>query len=54
MDAYASEWLQLLIRWVHLITGVAWIGASFYFVLLDNSLRPPVDRSYAEAGDGGE
>jgi len=54
MDAYASEWLQLLIRWVHLITGVAWIGASFYFVFLDNSLRPPVDRSDAEAGVGGE
>ena len=30
-----------LIRWVHLITGIAWIGASFYFVFLDNSLLPP-------------
>ena len=40
MEAYASEWLQLLIRWIHLITGIAWIGASFYFVFLDNSLLP--------------
>src|SRR6185312_6921207 len=36
MDAYAGEWLQFLIRWVHLITGIAWIGASFYFIWLDN------------------
>ena len=41
MEAYAGEWLQLLIRWIHLITGIAWIGASFYFVWLDNSLLPP-------------
>ena len=41
MEAYAGEWLQLLIRWVHLITGIAWIGASFYFKWLDNSQLPP-------------
>ena len=41
MEAYAYEWLQLIVRWVHLITGIAWIGASFYFVWLDNSLLPP-------------
>ena len=49
MDAYAGEWLQLLIRWVHLITGIAWIGASFYFVWLDNSLRPPARARDADA-----
>jgi uncharacterized membrane protein len=54
MEAYASEWLQLLIRWVHLITGVAWIGASFYFVFLDNSLLPPKKKEDADAGVGGE
>jgi uncharacterized membrane protein len=54
VDAYASEWLQLLIRWVHLITGIAWIGSSFYFVFLDNSLLPPVRKEDAEAGIGGE
>jgi uncharacterized membrane protein len=41
MEAYAGEWLQLLIRWVHVITGIAWIGASFYFIWLDNHLQPP-------------
>ena len=54
MEAYASEWLQLLIRWVHLITGIAWIGASFYFVFLDNSLLPPRKKEDADAGIGGE
>jgi len=54
MEAYAGEWLQLLIRWVHLITGIAWIGASFYFVWLDNSLRPPALARDADDGVGGE
>lgn len=34
------EWINLAIRWMHLIFGIAWIGSSFYFVWLDNSLRP--------------
>jgi len=54
MEAYAGEWLQLVIRWVHLITGIAWIGASFYFVWLDNSLQPPADDADARRGVGGE
>ena len=54
MEAYAGEWLQLLIRWVHLITGIAWIGASFYFVWLDNSLLPPALARDADEGVGGE
>ena len=54
MEAYAGEWLQLLIRWVHLITGIAWIGASFYFIWLDNSLRPPRDARDAPEAVGGE
>jgi uncharacterized membrane protein len=54
MEAYASEWLQLLLRWVHLITGIAWIGSSFYFVFLDNSLLPPAEQEDADAGVGGE
>jgi len=41
MEAYALDWLNLLVRWLHLIAGVAWIGASLYFVMLDTSLRPP-------------
>lgn len=54
MDAYASDWLQLVIRWLHLITGIAWIGASFYFVWLDNHLQPPRSEADADRGVGGE
>jgi len=39
--SYGIDWLNLLVRWLHLITGIAWIGASFYFVWLDNTIRPP-------------
>ncbi len=35
------NWLSLIIRWLHIITGIAWIGASFYFVWLDNNLERP-------------
>lgn len=41
--AYLAEWANLLLRWLHMITGVAWIGASFYFIALDNSLEAPKD-----------
>ncbi|GHE82881.1 urate hydroxylase PuuD [Thalassotalea profundi] len=41
MDPYITEWLNLIIRFAHLITGIAWIGASFYFVWLDNHLENP-------------
>ena len=41
MEAYFFDWLNLFFRWFHVITGVAWIGASFYFVWLDLSLREP-------------
>ena len=52
---YALEWLNLLLRWLHIITGIAWIGASFYFVWLDNSIRPPAPGSdLAGKGVSGE
>ncbi len=41
MEAYILEVLNLIVRWLHVITGVAWIGASFYFVWLDNNLENP-------------
>ena len=41
MESYLFDWLQLIFRWLHLITGIAWIGASFYFIWLDNSLEEP-------------
>lgn len=53
--SYGVEWLNLLVRWFHLITGIAWIGASFYFVWLDNSIRPPKPGSdLAKKGVSGE
>jgi uncharacterized membrane protein len=39
MDPHMTEWLNLAVRWIHMITGVAWIGASFYFVWLENHLN---------------
>ena len=41
MEAHVLEWLQLALRWFHVIAAMAWIGASFYFNWLDNSLEPP-------------
>ncbi|MFZ6679439.1 urate hydroxylase PuuD [Undibacterium sp. Tian12W] len=53
--AYGTEWLNLIVRWLHLITGIAWIGASFYFVWLDNTIRPPKPGSeLANKGVSGE
>lgn len=54
MEAYLLDWASLLLRWLHLITGIAWIGASFYFVMLDNSLRPPKKPEDAQRGVFGE
>ncbi|ACE85397.1 urate hydroxylase PuuD [Cellvibrio japonicus] len=41
MDALILEWLNLAFRWFHVVAGIAWIGASFYFIWLDLSLREP-------------
>jgi uncharacterized membrane protein len=54
MDAYLLDWANLLLRWAHVITAIAWIGSSFYFVFLDNSLTPPVDPDLKEKGVNGE
>ncbi len=52
MDAaYLSEWANLLLRWLHVITGVAWIGTSFYFISLDNQLDKPQDGNPRVAGE---
>ena len=52
--AYLFDWLNLLLRWAHVITAVAWIGASFYFVMLDNSLSPPTHDDLKRKGVDGE
>jgi uncharacterized membrane protein len=54
VDPYLTDWLDLLTRWLHVIAGIVWIGSSFYFIALDNHLRPPKDDRDAEAGVGGE
>ncbi len=55
METYIADWLNLLMRWTHLIAGIAWIGASFYFVWLDNHLRPPRNQDdAARRGVAGE
>lgn len=54
MEGYIIDWLNLLGRWVHMITGIAWIGASFYFVWLDNHLQAPEEPLDTEKGVGGE
>jgi len=41
MDPYLNDWVSLLIRFLHVVTAIAWIGASFYFIWLDNTLQTP-------------
>ena len=54
MDAYLLDWANLLLRWLHVVTAIAWIGASFHFVLLDNSLYRPTDPELLKRGVDGE
>jgi uncharacterized membrane protein len=43
VEAHLLEWLNLALRWAHVIVGIAWIGASLYFIWLDNHLEPARD-----------
>jgi uncharacterized membrane protein len=54
VEAYLLDWLNLFLRWAHVIVAIAWIGSSFYFVFLDNSLVPPQDPAVAAKGVDGE
>ena len=54
MGPYVIEWLNLLVRLLHVVAAIAWIGASFYFIALDYTLRPPKDERDLERGVGGE
>ncbi len=54
MESYYLDWANLLLRWVHVITAIAWIGSSFYFVFLDSSLTPPEDELLKKQGVSGE
>ena len=54
MESYYLDWANLLLRWVHVITAIAWVGSSFYFVFLDSSLVKPESPELQDKGVGGE
>ena len=54
METYLLDWANLLLRWAHVIVAIAWIGSSFYFVFLDNSLLKPQDPDLLAKGVDGE
>ena len=54
MEAYLLDWVNLLLRWAHVIVAIAWIGSSFYFVFLDNSLTKPEAPDLKAKGVDGE
>ena len=54
LDPYVTDWLDLGLRWLHVIAAIAWIGSSFYFIALDYKLEPPRDADDAAEGIGGE
>lgn len=54
MEAEIVSWLNLLIRWFHIIAGIAWIGSSFYFIWLNNSLKAPLNDKDIRDGVSGE
>ena len=53
MEAYLLDWANLLLRWLHVITAIAWVGSSFYFVWLDNHLIRPKSPDLLEKGVDG-
>ncbi|MGV2287638.1 urate hydroxylase PuuD [Trinickia sp. YCB016] len=54
MEGFITDGLNLVLRWLHVVAAIAWIGESFYFVALDNSLKPPTDPNLRKRGVFGE
>jgi uncharacterized membrane protein len=54
MDAVFHDWINLLLRWLHVVAAIAWIGESIYFVMLDNSLHAPKSEEKKKLGMFGE
>ena len=54
METYLLDWASLLLRWLHVITAIAWIGTSFHFVLTDDRLYKPTDPDLLAKGVDGE
>ena len=51
MDTVVLDWLNLVIRWAHVITGIAWIGSSFFFMWLDAHLEKPAAHKQGVEGE---
>ena len=49
MEAFILEWLGLVLRWLHIVTGIAWVGSSFYFMWLDSHIMTNPPRTEEEA-----
>lgn len=54
MDVFLGEWINLLLRWFHMIVGIGWIGTSFYFMALDYSLDTSERKSQGVYGTAWE
>src|SRR6266851_941062 len=54
MEAYALDWANLLVRWLHVTAAIAWIGTSFYYIALDYHLLEPKNDESIKAGVAGE
>ena len=54
VSPYLLDWANLLLRWLHVITAIAWIGTSFHFVLTDDRLYKPTDPDLRDRGVDGE
>ena len=52
LEAYLADWFSVIVRWLHLITGIAWVGASLHFIWLDNSLEEPDEKDKANGVKG--
>jgi len=52
LEAYFVDWFSVIVRWLHFITGIAWIGASLHFAWLDNSLEEPDEDKKAQGIKG--
>lgn len=51
LESHVQEWLNLAVRWLHVVVGTAWIGTSFYFNWLNNHIRPPQQPEPGVAGE---
>ncbi len=51
MTAVILEWLNALLRWAHIMTGIAWIGTSFFFIWMEAAIKRRADQDPEIAGD---